>query len=422
MLPSSLAQCKRETVVIVGGGSIGLCTAYNLAKSLSPGSASSQSSRIIVIDPFDVPFAASSSQCTGCIHYGFPEKESRSLFPLGKYSFDLWAAEAENEDEGEDFKRETGYRAHSCFGVNPGSGHGIEALPDWFQKNPTWDIDENVLGHRNAMVNPTGVGEWLTAQCLKLGVEIHTGSKVVDAALSSGKSVQAVACLTKDSKTISITCDKLLIACGPWTPTVYKTLFPSSPIDLQPTTNAGDWIVCKSPCPMVRTTVAYVSLAALMGEKLEFAARNDGTIWVCGRRNFTASLPPQGLNAKPDDNLIEELLDHARKWLASECSCVDKHSDELQLVDKGRAFRPATKSGLPVMSQVVVSDLTSDTITATQGSTEEPSSGVFICWGHGSYGLTLGMGTGKVMSQLMRGEKPDLDLSPFSLKRDSDVA
>ena len=419
MFPSSLVPCQRETVVIVGGGSIGLCTAYNLAKSPSPSSASPQT-KIIVIDPFDVPFAASSSQCTGCIHYGFPEKESRSLFPLGKYSFDLWAAEAEDEDK--DFTRRTGYRSHSSFGVNPGSGHGIKALPDWFRKNSTWDIDENVLGHRNATVNPTGIGEWLTVQCLKLGVEIHTGSKVVDAALSSGKSVQAVACLTKDSRTIWITCDKLLIACGPWTPTVYKTLFPSSPINLQPTTNAGDWIVCKNPCPTVRTTVAYVSLAALVGEKLEFAARNDGTIWVCGRRNFRASLPPQGQYAKPDDNLIEELLDHARKWLASECSCITKHNNELLLVDKGRAFRPATKSGLPVISQVAASDLTSDTVAASQGSMEKPSSGVFICWGHGSYGLTLGMGTGKVMSQLMRGEKPDLDLSLFTLQRDHDAA
>ncbi len=65
-----------------------------------------------------------------------------------RYSFDLWAADAEHEE----FKKVTGYRAHSFFGVNPGSGHGIEALPDWVKPEPTWDIDRDVLGVRNAMV------------------------------------------------------------------------------------------------------------------------------------------------------------------------------------------------------------------------------------------------------------------------------
>ena len=93
-------------------------------------------------------FAASSSNCTGCFHYGFPEKESQPLLPLGKYSFDLWAAQAESEE----FKKTTGYRAQSSYGVKLGTGHGIGALPDWIQKNPSWDIDEGILGTRTATV------------------------------------------------------------------------------------------------------------------------------------------------------------------------------------------------------------------------------------------------------------------------------
>lgn len=126
-------------------GSIGLSTAFILAQSFFNASVKA---RIIVIDIFDKPFAAASSQCTGCFHYAFPEKESQPLVPLGKYSFDLWAAQAESED----FKKRTGFRAHSCFGVNPGIGKGIEALPDWIQSKSTWDIDQDVLGPRNATV------------------------------------------------------------------------------------------------------------------------------------------------------------------------------------------------------------------------------------------------------------------------------
>lgn len=132
-------------IVILGDGSIGLSTAYNLAESFSM---TSTKVRIIVVEFSEKPFAAASSQCTGCFHYGFPETESKPLLPLGKYSFHLWEAQAESED----FKRTTGYRAHSFFGVNSGVGHGTEALPDWIQVKPTWDIDQEVLGYRNATV------------------------------------------------------------------------------------------------------------------------------------------------------------------------------------------------------------------------------------------------------------------------------
>lgn len=131
--------------MIVGGGSIGLSTAYNLAQAFSN---SSQQVKISVIDSFVRPFAATSSTCTGCFHYGFPEKETQPLLPLGKYSFDLWAAQAENEE----FRKATEYRAQSSFGVNPGSGQGIDLLPSWIQTESTWDVDQKVLGSHTATV------------------------------------------------------------------------------------------------------------------------------------------------------------------------------------------------------------------------------------------------------------------------------
>ena len=227
--------------------------------------------------------------------------------------------------------------------------------------------------------------------------------------------MQAIVCLNEHLIAAPIYCFRLLLACGPWTPIVYRTLFPSSQIDLQASTNSGDWIVCKNPCPTTEKTVAYVSFQAIVGDKMEFAARNDGTIWACGRRNYTAALPQPGQTAKPDEEIIEELLGRAHEWLNRGCCCKEKHPDKLQLVRKGRAFRPATKSGLPVLSEATTLDLTGEIARTSQNLNS--SSGVFVCWGHGSYGLTLGMGTGKLMSQLMRGKTPDLDLSLFALSR-----
>lgn len=134
---------NESLVVIVGGGCIGLSIAYNLAKR-----SSGSNSKIKVIDAFDKPFTAASSACTGCFHYGFPEPQYHPLLPLGKYSFDLWAAEAEKAG----FKAATGYRAQSSFGINPGSGQRLDQLPDWVQKDPSWDVDTNVLGTHTATV------------------------------------------------------------------------------------------------------------------------------------------------------------------------------------------------------------------------------------------------------------------------------
>ncbi|KND89974.1 hypothetical protein TOPH_05321 [Tolypocladium ophioglossoides CBS 100239] len=246
--------------------------------------------------------------------------------------------------------------------------------------------------------NPPGLGKWLARQCLGMGVEFRTGWKVVGVNLSAGNKVQAVTCLKDDRTMTRIDCKQLLLACGPWTPTVYERLFPSSTIHLQWTTNAGDWILCKNPCLTTQGSVAFVSFNGLIGEKFEFAGRNDGTIWACGRRNLTAALPSPSQLDTPDQKVIEELRGRAREWLNWGCNCAEKHANDFQVVDQGRAFRPATKSGLPIMSEVLSSDISTKGTEDSQAATG--SSQVFVCWGHGSWGLTLGMGSGKLMSQV----------------------
>lgn len=270
--------------------------------------------------------------------------------------------------------------------------------------------------------SPIGLGRWLSSQCRELGVNIRTGLRIKAVELSDGNTVQAVTCSkidegSSEQSPLRIECGRVLLACGPWTPKVFGTLFPSSPIRLRWVTNAGDWILCKNPCMKTQSTVGFVSFAPLLGEKIEFAARNDGTVWACGRRNIDADLPSPDLLGEPDEKLINELIDHARGWLNWNCTCdlaAETHhtAREFQLVGQGRAFRPATESGLPTISGVSASGLTDANGTADPASNP---SGVFVCWGHGSYGLTLGMGSGRLISQLMLGEETDIDVSLFSL-------
>lgn len=250
-----------------------------------------------------------------------------------------------------------------------------------------------------------------------MGVNIQTSLVPVAIHLSAKQKVQTVTCRGYDGPTVThIDCKQVLLACGPWTPSVYDTLLPTSPIGLQWTTDAGDWILCKNPCPSTQNTTAFVSFANLVGEKLEFAARNDGTIWGCGRRNHNAPLPPPRHAEEPDEALVAELSAHARRWLDWSCHCTEEHDGMVQVVKKGRAFRPVTTSALPLMAEMEPWMLTSE--SKTGNDTGNRSSGLFVCWGHGSYGLTLGMGSGRLMSQLMSGKEPDIDLTPFSLSED----
>ncbi|KAH7213290.1 uncharacterized protein BKA55DRAFT_697797 [Fusarium redolens] len=132
-------------IVTVGAGWIGLCTTYHLSKSLSTQDPKSK----IVVDASDRPFADASSACTGCFQYHFPGPLSKILTPLGKYSFNLWAQEAQDVD----FRIATGYRSNSSYGIYQGDSKGLDKLPTWIKTETSWDVDTQVLGGSTATVH-----------------------------------------------------------------------------------------------------------------------------------------------------------------------------------------------------------------------------------------------------------------------------
>ena len=87
---------------------------------------------------------------------------------------------------------------------------------------------------------------------------------------------------------------------------------------------------------------------------------------------------------------------------------------------KGRAIRPATDSIIPLIPKVEAKDIFDNRCILEEADRE--LSAAFVSWGHGSYGLTLGMGTGKLMSQLVIGKKPDIDMAIFDISRDYSIA
>lgn len=404
---SSTANSDDGATVIVGAGVIGLSTAYHMALS-SHRLAIHKS--IVVIDILDEVFGATSSVNSGCL---IPTELSGQLQELGLYSYGQYLELA--RDPG--FLNSTGFRQQSLFNLQYGSGKGLQELPSWIKSQLDWDAGlDPPSGASASMYAPTFVsgpeadfcstpkalGQWLWRQCLQLGVDIRISTNIQAVQLSSDDSLEAVTFKTPKDSIEILPARHLILAAGPWTANVFSKLFPGSAIDLGFSPVAGDYLILQNPTALTEESLSGVFLDQIVGHKLEFVGRNDKTIWVCAQTNSTATLPEPGSFGKPDPNMISELNNLSSRFVVP----------DLQVVDQGRSFRPSTRSGLPIIAAVPRTDLT-DSMRPPQS--DDKQSGIFICSGHGSYGVVLGMGTGKVMSQIVLGQKPDIDVSRFNL-------
>ena len=85
--------------------------------------------------------------------------------------------------------------------------------------------------------------------------------------------------------------------------------------------------------------------------------------------------------------------------------------DRLRVISQEQSYRPENRQRLPVIAAV-----SSCKLSTSRCRDGEPS--VYINSGHGSYGVTLGMGSGKIMSQIALGEKPNKDVTKFGITCD----
>ncbi|KAL8802364.1 MAG: hypothetical protein Q9182_003853 [Xanthomendoza sp. 2 TL-2023] len=250
--------------------------------------------------------------------------------------------------------------------------------------------------------NPVNLGVWLYEQCLHYGVEFRLNSQVVSANLSSKNEILSIGITSDDKKTSVLACDKMILATGPWTPAVFKKLFPDSSVKLEPVISAGEWFVFENPEPESEIAAAYFD--DIVGEKLEFAGRNDHTIFATGVKTVNGTLPDLGEVPKPDPAGLAKLKTYSEIFL--------KHPrGGLRVISQGRSYRPENQSQVPVIAAIPSSQL-----STSRNGDGKPS--VFINSGHGSYGITLGMGSGKVMSQLVLERKPDVDVSSMGVSFD----
>jgi len=214
----------------------------------------------------------------------------------------------------------------------------------------------------------------------------------------------------------SYMCDDLVFAAGTRTPQLVRDLFPGFSRNFHETDNSGNWIIVKSTTTFPNQTRAEVILDDVVNHQLEFVGREDQAtgdfvIWVCGLNNEGSKLGKIDDEAEPDEDAISLLRKYAHQFLWNgECA----QEDSLEVLEKGRTHRPTIDRELPILASLTRGDLCGPRISKQQslyGQGDYAKSGVWVCTGHGRYGITLGLGSGKLMSQLILGEKPDLDVA-----------
>ncbi len=97
------------------------------------------------------------------------------------------------------------------------------------------------------------------------------GAQAVGANLSSSNQPESLD-LASDGEKRTIRVDNLVLVAGPWTPTLFKMLFPNSSVDMEPVIDAGDWIVFENPEPTSAKSVAAVFLDEIVGRNWSLLA------------------------------------------------------------------------------------------------------------------------------------------------------
>lgn len=179
---------------------------------------------------------------------------------------------------------------------------------------------------------------------------------------------------------LTLPCDRLLLAAGPWTGPLSDFLLPTH-IPIEP--YAGHSVILR-PSAATSPHSLFVTLYGERSYRAEVVPRSSGDIYISGI-NDTLPLPPTPDLAIPRKTEIDKLKEIADAVLTS-----------YTVIKEQLGFRPMTKHGKPYICPYPEID------------------GVFIGAGHGHFGIILGTGTGKVLSEMILGEELSVDVSLFS--------
>ncbi|KAG5663252.1 hypothetical protein KAF25_001188 [Fusarium avenaceum] len=397
------------STVIVGSGIIGIATAYYLSEH-QPGSS------IHLVDSSAELFASASGYAGGFLARDWFHADLASLGALSFDEHEKLAKEYNGREKwlydksvtvnyelprrkpkgfgGQDWLREGTSRADL---VEDKGEVKDKNSPPWLRrvKGDTLSLVDN--GEGTAVLDPLRLCQFLLERCRAAGVRIHKPAVILNVGADCHDELSYVRIgYTDCSSETNIPATRVLVCAGAWTPSVLESMFPGSSINIPIVSLAGHSLVVKSPIHIGDTFHSVYSSMDTFSP--EIYARPNGHIWL-GGLNASIRLPPFATGAKPEDASLERLKDLARQVIKTD-------GDELDVVRTGLCFRPVSERGTPYITRIEDVDLRQGYRTR-KGS----DGGVYVATGHGPWGISLSLGTGKVMAEMMQGRKLSADIS-----------
>lgn len=194
---------------------------------------------------------------------------------------------------------------------------------------------------------------------------------IKDRVLAVSHQAQGVAVVT-DSGT-SLKADRLIIAGGVWSGALTRQLGFIVPL-----------IAKRGYHSMIRKTNLELRHPIMSASRHVLLTPMHAGVRVSGTAEFA------GLDTKPDYRRVKSLIKHARYYVP------DLGGEE---ATQWMGQRPMLPDSLPVIGRLPGQE------------------NVLCAFGHGHYGLTQGPTTGRIISELVFGQDPGIDLRPFSINR-----
>jgi D-amino-acid dehydrogenase len=408
-------------VLVLGGGVIGVCSAYYLAEKgfsvsiLEQGEIASGCSGAnagLIVPSFSIPLAAPGtlrlwlqwalrprSLFSVRIHFDPPLfrwlrqfqkactseqmlRGLRILRDLNYASLELFeklisreSLECNYRNDGwlmvykteRDFQRATQeaqlLRAHNIELKILSSDETIEMEPSLQSK-----LSGGLFFPKDAHLDPAKFVQTLAGRLLERGVEIHLQTEVIDFETSKGRIT------TVRTDRGEFRSQYVVLAAGAWSSKLVRNL--DSRLSVQPAKGYSISVKRTEVCPR---TPLYLSEAKVALTPLEESLRLAGTMELAG------------LDLHVNPRRVKTIMRKVEEYL--------RPAESLEIVEIRCGLRPCSPDGLPIIDRCPGYD------------------NLFIATGHGMLGITLAPVTGKLVSQLVGHQIPDINLASLSATR-----
>ncbi|GFF50561.1 FAD dependent oxidoreductase superfamily [Aspergillus udagawae] len=436
------------STVILGGGIIGSSIAYYLSENGS-------SDEIHIVEVSSQLFSAASGYAAG-----FLAKDwfAPALAPLGALSFNLHQSLAAKHGGAQKWgymkgtalsldlsKKDKKGGASRDDWLSAGTSRAEEAasssspihaeVPGWLTKQKKGVLEKISDDDTVAQVDPLRLSRFLLESSLSRGVKLHNPAKATSIITDQvSGAITGVKVINLDTQTEwTLPCTNIIICAGPWTPQVYDDLFPSSRLSIPITALAGYSLVVRSPRYTLqdervtntgRSHAVFTAHTDSSGFCPEIFSRQGGEIYIAGLNDTHIPLPAQAEDSCKlmEQNEMERLKKAAVRLMGRlaegnvESTDDIANENDLEILREGLCFRPVSAHGIPFVTRVddhLLGGLKAERRNRCENG--RTRGGVYVASGHGPWGISLSLGTGKVIAQMVEGAEPDIDVSGLAI-------